>query len=492
MSCDLVKKHRVMILSDSPIAKTGFGKNCKLLMEYLFKTGKYDLCNVAVGTTDNDLAELERCPWKTYPAVNLQQLTQLKQSNDQRNWESLERMAGYGKFTIDKYIKEWKPSIVFGIQDIWGVDFLLDSTYFKNGLPMVLWTTLDSLPILDSALKASEKMKKGKNFWVWADFARKAMVKLGHENVQTVSGIVNTKNLYKLSNSEKQALRKKFNIDQDAFVLNFVSRNQLRKSIPQILNGFKLFQTNNPQSKAKILLHTNYNEGWPVEFYRKQYDIKNEDILTTYICKKCKNYQIKPYSGDDQNCPYCRSEKTQTQTHPGFGVTEEQLNEIYNLTNVVTNCCTSGGYEISMFEARLVENLSIVTNYSYGELSEEERAFSLPIDWSAYYEPQTNFIKASSSPYSICKQLTKIYNMEETTRAELGRKARKHVLEHCSIEVIGNKIESFIDNTPFISNPEFVPLDSNNDEEWLSKNYYGFIGKEIEKNSQEYISLINL
>ena len=45
---------KVFIMTDFPLAKTGFGRNCKAIMEYLYKTGKYDLVNLAVGTVDGN------------------------------------------------------------------------------------------------------------------------------------------------------------------------------------------------------------------------------------------------------------------------------------------------------------------------------------------------------------------------------------------------------------------------------------------------------
>ena len=49
----------------------------------------------------------------------------------------------------------------FCLQDIWGVDFAIDKPWF-NEVNSIIWTTLDSLPILPSAV---EKAPKIKNYW---------------------------------------------------------------------------------------------------------------------------------------------------------------------------------------------------------------------------------------------------------------------------------------------------------------------------------------
>ena len=50
----------------------------------------------------------------------------------------------------------------------------------------------------------------------------------------------------------------------DEFIIGFVFRNQLRKSVPNLLDGFVEFKNSNPQSKAKLLLHTHWSEGWDI------------------------------------------------------------------------------------------------------------------------------------------------------------------------------------------------------------------------------------
>ena len=479
----------MLIQTDWTLAKTGFGRNAKALFEYLYKTGKYDLVNFACGTVDIQLnKEIERTPWKTISAVNVSQIENIKKQNDPKNWESIERMASYGAYALDNAIKEEKPDVFFGVQDIWGIDFSVNKKWFKN-ITSVLWTTLDSLPILDSAVEAA---KKSKNYWCWSDFATKALNGMGYSQVKTVHGAVDSRCFYRLSDRQKFELREKFKINQDTFIVGFVFRNQLRKSVPNLLQGFKMFKQNNPKAKTKLLLHTSWVEGWDIPKFIKEFELSNEDILTTYICKNCGKYEIKSFSGNDLNCPFCKTEKTQTTTNTMFGVSEQDLNEIYNLMDVYCHPFTSGGQEIPIQEAKLAELITLVTNYSCGEDCCVEESYSIPLDFSEYREPGTQFIKASTYPSSISKGLTKVYNMDEKTRSIWGEKARKFTLENYSIEKIGKIIENFIDSAPFIPNEDFVPSNETDDKKWLEETYMGFLGKEINENSEEFRNLINV
>ena len=109
---------------------------------------------------------------------------------------------------------------------------------------------------------------------------------------------------------------------------------------------------------------------------------------------------------------------------------------------------TSGGQEIPVQEAKLTELITLVTNYSCGEDSCTEESGGLPLDWSEYREPGTQFIKASTSAESIASQLEKVWNMSKEERERVGQKARQWTIDNFSIEVIGKKLEEIIDEFP--------------------------------------------
>jgi len=491
----MAEKKVVLIHSDFALALTGFGKNTRNILEYLYKTNKYKLVNLAVGSVDGNHAELNRTPWKTIGTVNPQQIEQIRAQNDPKNWDGISRMAGYGAYAIDNAINQVKPDVYIAIQDIWGIDYSIEKPWF-NKITSALWTTLDSLPILDKAVVAA---KKSKHFWSWADFATKALHKMGHNHVKTVRGSLNTKNFYKISDVKKAELRRSQNIDPSTFIIGFVFRNQLRKSVPNLIEGFKIFKQMNPQLKTKLLLHTSWAEGWNIPKLLEENGVQHSDVLTTYVCRNCGKYEIKPFFTNDEDCKYCKAQKGQTTTGPGFGVTEVQLNEIYNLMDVYCHPFTSGGQEIPIQEAKLTELVTLVTNYSCGEDSCEEGAGSLALDWAEYREPDTMFIKATTYPNSIAKQLTKVLNMKPETKKELGKKSRKWVMDNFSIEVIGKFLEDFIDNAPFADhnsaweppknnpNPNYQVPNIKDDGEWILNLYHNVLDrKDVDKNDEGY------
>jgi glycosyltransferase involved in cell wall biosynthesis len=482
----MVKKKKIVFHSDFALSKTGFGRNAKAILSYLYNTGKYDIISLAGGVTKNH-PELERTPWRSVGVVPSQgpELQDFNSSPDKT------RLYSYGAFEIDKIIENEKPDFYIGVQDFWGVDYCIDKPWF-NKINSVIWTTLDSLPLLPSAISQAPKIK---NYWVWSSFAEKEMHRIGLSHVKTLHGAIYISDFKPLPQEEKDEIRKNNNIPKKDFIIGFVFRNQLRKSVPNLLQGFKIFKDVNPQISAKLLLHTHWQEGWNIHKLCKETGVAESDVLTTYVCRNCKAYEIKNFSGPEVSCKFCRTNNSQITTGVACGVNEKQLNEIYNCMDVYCHPFTSGGQEIPIQEAKLTGLITLVTNYSCGEEMCCPEAASIPLDWSEYREFGTEFIKASTCPKSIAKNLETVFKMDSSQKQKMGRTARKWVIENFSASFIGGKIEKFLDSQPF---SEYCPEDSKNSKAnpeanidniednilWLKTLYFKILGRIVKDNDE--------
>jgi len=441
-----MRKKTVLIHSNFCKAFTGFGKNQKNVLKYLYKTNKYKVVEAANMKMSGD-PSLEALPWDCYGAVS---------KDHQSKSEEDRRSDGYGFFEIDNIVEKVRPDVYIGSEDIWAFTNYHNKPWW-NKVNCMVWTTLDSLPLLPQAVEYAPKIK---NYFVWSSFAEKAFKKIGYDHVKTLRGSLDVENFNRLSDDDRKKLRDFHGVDENDFVVGFVFRNQLRKSVPNLLDGFKLFKEE--KKNAKLLLHTHWSEGWDIMRLLEEKEIDREDILTTYFCSSCNSYHVRSYTGQNQKCRDCGSETLNT-ANVSAGVSEDQLNEVYNLMDVYCHPFTSGGQEIPVQEAKLTELITLVTDYSCGEDSCSEESGGLPLSWHEYREPGTQFIKASTDAESIKQMLNTVFDMSEEERAKTGKKARSWVMENFSIEVIGKKLESIIDAMPYLDEDLDIKNASYND-----------------------------
>lgn len=431
---------KILFQSDCATAKTGFGRNTKAILSYLYKTGKYDLVSYCVSQKEND-SIFKRLPWKSYGTFPSQErIGNFLEGLSPQEIEGKKTLFGYGEALLDEIVEKEKPDVYFAVQDIWGIDFAVGRKWFDN-IDSVLWTTLDSIPILDQAVRAAKKVK---NFWVWSEFAEKEMHKMGLTHVKTCHGAIDESKFFRRSNEDKELLRIKHGINKEDFIVGFVFRNQLRKSVFALLKGLYLFKQKYPTVKSKVLLHTSWDESWNIEKFMKEYSLTNEDVLTTYICKNCSHFKADKPDAKTKKCPKC-GENSFVTTSPSCGIAEDDLNEIYNLMNVYCHPFTSGGQEMPIQEAKLAELITLVTNYSCGEDNCAEGSGSIPLSWEEYREPGTQFIKAATSAVSIAESLEKVYLMDKSQKREQEIMSKEWALKNYSIPAVCSKIEKFID-----------------------------------------------
>jgi len=478
------KKIKILFNSNYSRALTGFGKNAKNVLRLLSEDERFEVVEAANGVSFS--ADL-KTPWKSYGTY----------PNDPRILQEIEqdqhkkRLAEYGNFTIDQIIKKEKPDIVVGVEDVWAFDWVKKKWFDK--LNTVIWTTLDSSPILDQAYWLAPKVNK---FLVWASFAEEEMSKRGFD-VETVHGAIDYSSFFPLKNREE--LRKKHSVDE-SFLIGFVFKNQLRKSVPNLLEGFKLFKETESGKNAKLLLHTDWPHNanaWDIEKYINELNLDKNDILATYICRSCKDYSIKPYQGEEITCDCCGIEKGQVTKNNGFGVSEEQLNEIYNLMDVYCHPFTSGGQELPIQEAKSAGLITLATEYSCGTDSCYEKDGGMPLKWVSYREPLTQFIKATTLPTSIAENLEKVKNLSKLDKHTLVENAINCVSQRFSVEkAVGRLKEIFLelgktdwdfDFEDTIPNCDFsIEPDKNvSDEKWVALVYKGFFDKKLSEKDIE-------
>lgn len=482
-------KKTIIINTDYPLLKTGLAKNGRELAFYLHKTGKYNIIYYACGMNWEN-ADYQRLPFKCVGALpnNPQELEQLNRD------QGLMRAWAYGLGYADRVVKEFKPDIFISSNDSWGV--FHDKPYW-NKIHCIPHITLDSLPFLDDQIKL---IKASKQTFVWAEFAEKEAKKLGLNNVKTLTGIVRQDNCFKLSKQEKIDLRKKYNIPLDAFITGFVFRNQLRKELRPLMEGYSIFKKDNPQIKnTYLLLHTSINEGWNILKFCEEFNIPKEEILVTYICRHCGETEVKFINGNDLDCRFCGAQKSQITCNVSVGATEQQLNQIYNLMDCYCHLANAAGLEIPVIEALYTE-LPVATN-GYASLetfTQQEFVYNIDFAWTV--QLGTQFKRSAPYAISVAKFLKRISNMSVDDRAKIGKKGREWAISKFSPEVVCKQWEDYLDSLPPVDwdynfeveqkNPDAIIPEIKDDSEWVITLYREILKMTVDTQDAGYINWI--
>lgn len=451
---------------------TGFGKISRNLLSYLFSTGKYEIFEYAQGVAWS-YSDLQKLPWQAAGTLPNSQ----HEINELNKDPYRARQASYGEYNIEKAIELFKPDICIFNQDTWGNSYAVNR-HFHKIIPTVLWTTHDSLPLLKTSYKDASKTPY---YWNWSSFATNEFSSKKVIHTKTQYPPVDLDYFFPLDSQQRKRLRNLHKIN-DEYIIGFVFRNQLRKLVPNLMEGFSMLQTRNPEIKSKLLLVTNFSEGWKIPDLAKQYGVKMDDVLTPYVSKSTGKYYILPYSEQEIKNPETGENKDLTTVNIIKGVTDEQLNEIYNIMDVYCHPATSGACELPCVESAAAGKIVLTANYSFGEDVIKYNKGSYELDYSKYTEFGTQFVKSSVSPNSIAKQLAKVYNLNSQDKASKEKLSREWAISFYDKNTVGKQIEEFIDSLPLLDyekitlskpkkNPDFQPDESLKDKEYILSLY---------------------
>jgi len=199
-----MRKKTIAFHSNSSKLFTGFGRVTRTLLRYLFKTGKYKIIECANGLPFED-ANTKRMPWICHgTAPSIEEQGRISSIPDPAQREHQSRMAGYGYFGIDNIINKYKPSVWIGAEDVWAFSDFEKKDWF-NKLTPIIWTTLDSLPTLQSAIDLAPAYE---NYYVWATFAEEDFKRIGYNHVKTLHGCIDPEPFFNIGEENKKELRK--------------------------------------------------------------------------------------------------------------------------------------------------------------------------------------------------------------------------------------------------------------------------------------------
>jgi|TARA_R100001163_G_C5058176_1_gene194769 glycosyltransferase involved in cell wall biosynthesis len=466
-------KLRVMTVSDSAWAPTGFGSNTKNIASILNGEGHH----IGYGGCQNPHHAKWQCPWP------------LGQEETWATFENLPIMfpgqEKYGKESFPHWVKGFKPDVVLAHLDFQMFQHITDHKtprfmqlpLFKpdgskisrkertdlmnnaykqvmKGTPWKLGVIIpyDGEPSLPQWRAQLDVIDYGV---AMSRYGQQGLKKDFDKDTTYIPHGVDT-NLFKpiMNPNYKDTPLKK--LIGDAFVVGCVSRNQHRKNIPRLVKGFAQFvkKNNLTPKQVKLILHMDWNDamGWRFPEFADQYGVGE--------------YLMPPLMDSLDN---------------GEAINEEQMAHLYNCMDMFVLPTGGEGFGIPTLEAMSCGIPVCATNYTTSyelikcedaeneevpmyplggdhtdsgpngrdHLEEEdicERGILIPYkdmwwDTPNRAAPQ----RAIASENAIAEAIQHYYD-NPVKKLEAGKAGRKHAVKYYSWDVIGKKWIDWINN----------------------------------------------
>lgn len=433
-------KLKILMCSEASFINSGFGKYCFEFLSRLHKTNKYDIAEFASYGFVNDPRD-KNIHWKYYANA--------VRENDARYKEYMSRSDNqFGRWRFEKVLLDFKPDVVCDIRDYWMTHYQPVSplrSYFHH----ILMPTVDSAPQqeewVDDFLSADA-------IFTYSDWGADVLKHQSNNKINYIDTVSPGVDLDTFNIQDKNYLRKKFNIESNAFVFGSVMRNQKRKLIPELFSSLKdLLQELNNQNytnKVYLYLHTTYPDmGWDIPELLNQYQVSNR-VLFTYLCKQCSHIEASTFCGPQKICSKCLN-KSSSFPSVSHGVSEEQLSEIYNLFDLYVQYSIAEGFGVPQVEAGACGIPIATVDYS-AMIDIVNKLEAHPIKVQTYFkELETKAVRVYPDNSDLIRIILQQIHKPLPMRNKERYRIRELTKEHYDWNIIIKKWEKYFDELNF-------------------------------------------
>lgn len=356
LSNNTKEKATILIVTDSPVVNTGFGRVCNELTSRWLKTGKYKI--VCLGINDRgDFHPLRQ----TSPDLIIEPLPLIEQDP-------------YGMQKFPEILRKYNPDLVIALNDIWvltgdernpNMDHWMyrQLKEYKPYVPWIVYFPVDGVPWDQKWVEATNQMDYAVTFTDWGKSQLLKTPGINPNKIKTIYHGHDTTHFFKISDEERMSIRKMMGLpNDDAFLIGSVNRNQPRKHIPALIEAFKYFNEGyvicNNCDKYRSLDVMDICEYCGSEDYREG----RSGIDNSYLYLHMNAYDMRGYKIPSIQKNYKIKNLMMRPNHDIVnGVPIEDLNRLYNAMDVHVNTAISAGYELTSAEAQAAGTPSVGT-----------------------------------------------------------------------------------------------------------------------------------
>ena len=337
---------KILLCSEFTYLPTGFARYYKQLASALTKEGHEVIELASYGQNGNWQHEKykQKTPWKIYLVEpNPKDSESIEKYNKHSN-------AVNGGWMYEEVLIKEMPDVVIGLRDYTYDNFIIDSPLSKY-TTVILSTTVDSYPQPEVWISGLSKADHLTFYNSWSE--KQYLMQCKGDNVCGHISPAADDNFKKL---DKTKCRESLGLPTDIKIVGTVMRNNPRKRFPE------LFEAISQTEDIYLYCHTTYPDGgWNIPAMIYQYNLQNK-VFFTYQCQQCGAIESRLWSSCSNHCNKCKGHLIIPT--PKKGISDNELNCIYNSFDLCLQWSNSEGFGIPPIEAAKAEVPTIACNYS--------------------------------------------------------------------------------------------------------------------------------
>ncbi len=354
-----------------------------------------------------DDQRLNNVPWRVYPVA--------PKKDNQREIDEYNSnpINAFGAAKFNEILIDYKPTHVIDIRDSWHLEYQFRSPlrkYFSH----VIMPAIDAIPQHKVWIDMYASADKLISYTDWGiDVLKEAGLKNTHYSASPCAG----REYRQFSIDEKNLLKKKLGLG-NIKIIGTVMRNQRRKLFPNLFKDFSEFIKQSGRDDIYLLCHTSNPDTWELDELLLEYKIQHK-VLFSYACKNCTNVDISFYRGIHSNCTNCNvmsSSFSSTQQ----GISNENLNNIYNMMDLYVQYSVCEGYGIPLAEAVSCGVPIMAVDYSaMSEIVNNAQGIPIKVD-TLYKEAESGRLMALPDSNDFIAKLNSFFALSDSEREDIG------------------------------------------------------------------------
>jgi glycosyltransferase involved in cell wall biosynthesis len=436
-------KKRILFCNEFSGLNTGFSGIGKYIINYLFNTNKYDIAEYASYISQND-QRLSQFPWKIYSAI--------PDKNSPLHQKYASDIYGqFGRTLFEHVLLDFKPDIVIDIRDIWM------SSEFELKSPFRKYFKYIYMPTIDGEPQKQEWISDYRDTDILLAYSKYGKDLLSKQcpdvKVHDIVRPAVDPKIFKPLN-KKQEIRNKLGVPQNAHVILTVMRNQKRKLFPNLIDAFRILLDTANKNHIKdrdniyLYLHTSYPD---VGFDLSNHILRNKvshRVLCTYVCRNCNNFFTSRFEGEltrCRNCQYLSAHMPNT----NHGVTQDQLCEIYNTSDLYVQYSICEGLGMPIAEAKACGIPAMGPEYSATAEQVNNVYGCWPIKiGKVFYESvtETEQMRVLPDDNDFAEKAYEFIKISNNEKLKISESVRKDAVENYSLERSAKIFEKTIDS----------------------------------------------